>query len=99
MRARPRSSNNRASASSSSSGEKARSRCAAITFSTVEHMLFDNARLEPGETILVQAAGSGIGTVAVRMHVPIDAKPGSYEGLLRATQLSGLRAMLIVDVG
>ncbi|SDB07228.1 zinc-binding dehydrogenase [Belnapia rosea] len=41
--------------------------CAAITFSTVEHMLFDNARLEPGETILVQAAGSGIGTVAVRM--------------------------------
>jgi NADPH:quinone reductase-like Zn-dependent oxidoreductase len=41
--------------------------CAAITFSTVEHMLFDNARLEPGETILIQAAGSGIGTVAVKM--------------------------------
>ncbi len=41
--------------------------CGAITFSTVEHMLFDNARLEPGETILVHAAGSGIGTVAVRI--------------------------------
>ena len=41
--------------------------CASITFSTVEHMLFDNAKLEPGETILVHAAGSGIGTVAVRM--------------------------------
>lgn len=41
--------------------------CAGITFSTVEHMLFDNARLEPGETILVQAAGSGIGTAAVRI--------------------------------
>ena len=40
--------------------------CAAITFSTVEHMLFDNARLEPGETILIQAGGSGIGTVAVK---------------------------------
>jgi NADPH:quinone reductase-like Zn-dependent oxidoreductase len=40
--------------------------CAAITFSTVEHMLFDNARLEPGETILVQAGGSGIGTVAIK---------------------------------
>ena len=40
--------------------------CAAITFSTVEHMLFDNARLEPRETILVQAGGSGIGTVAVK---------------------------------
>ncbi|MDB5414772.1 MAG: NADPH:quinone oxidoreductase [Rubritepida sp.] len=41
--------------------------CAGITFSTVQHMLFDNARLEPGETVLVHAAGSGIGTVAVRM--------------------------------
>jgi NADPH:quinone reductase-like Zn-dependent oxidoreductase len=40
--------------------------CAAITFSTVEHMLFDNARLKPGETILIQAGGSGIGTVAVK---------------------------------
>jgi NADPH:quinone reductase-like Zn-dependent oxidoreductase len=41
--------------------------CAGITFATVEHMLFDNARLEPGETVLVHAAGSGIGTAAVRM--------------------------------
>jgi len=40
--------------------------CAPVTFGTVEHMLFDNARLEPGETILVQAGGSGIGTVAIR---------------------------------
>ena len=40
--------------------------CAAITFSTVEHMLFDNAKLRPGETILIQAAGSGIGTVAIK---------------------------------
>ena len=40
--------------------------CAAITFSTVEHMLFDNAKLEAGETILVQAGGSGIGTVAIK---------------------------------
>ena len=41
--------------------------CAAVTFSTVQHMLFDNAKLEAGETVLVQAAGSGIGTVAVKM--------------------------------
>jgi alcohol dehydrogenase len=41
--------------------------CAPIAFSTVEHMLFDNAKLEPGETILVQAGGSGIGSVAIRM--------------------------------
>src|SRR6476646_10248169 len=41
--------------------------CAPIGFSTVEHMLFDNAKLQPGETILVQAGGSGIGTAAIRM--------------------------------
>jgi alcohol dehydrogenase len=41
--------------------------CAPVAFATVEHMLFDNARLEPGETILVQAGGSGIGTVAIKM--------------------------------
>lgn len=41
--------------------------CAPIAFGTVEHMLFDNARLAPGETILVHAGGSGIGTVAIKM--------------------------------
>jgi alcohol dehydrogenase len=41
--------------------------CAPIAFSTVEHMLFDNAKLQPGETILVHAGGSGIGTVAIKM--------------------------------
>ncbi|HEY2135761.1 MAG TPA: zinc-binding dehydrogenase [Xanthobacteraceae bacterium] len=41
--------------------------CAPIAFSTVEHMLFDNAKLQPGETILVHAGGSGIGTAAIKM--------------------------------
>lgn len=41
--------------------------CAPIAYSTVQHMLFDNARLEPGETVLVHAGGSGIGTVAIMM--------------------------------
>jgi alcohol dehydrogenase len=41
--------------------------CAPIAFSTVQHMLFDNARLEPGETVLVHAGGSGIGTAAIKM--------------------------------
>ena len=41
--------------------------CAPIAFSTVQHMLFDNARLEPGETVLVHAGGSGIGTAAIVM--------------------------------
>jgi alcohol dehydrogenase len=41
--------------------------CAPIAFSTVTHMLFDNAKLQPGETILVHAGGSGIGTAAILM--------------------------------
>jgi NADPH:quinone reductase-like Zn-dependent oxidoreductase len=41
--------------------------CVTVAYSTVEHMLFDNARLEPGETILVHAGGSGIGTIAVKI--------------------------------
>ncbi|KAB1071496.1 zinc-binding dehydrogenase [Methylobacterium planeticum] len=41
--------------------------CAPIAFGTVQHMLFDNARLEPGESILVHAGGSGIGTAAIKM--------------------------------
>ena len=41
--------------------------CAPIAFATVEHMLFDNAKLQPGETILVHAGGSGIGTAAIKM--------------------------------
>jgi alcohol dehydrogenase len=41
--------------------------CAPIAFGTVEHMLFDNAKLKPGETILVHAGGSGIGSAAIKM--------------------------------
>jgi NADPH:quinone reductase-like Zn-dependent oxidoreductase len=36
-------------------------------------MLFDNAKLEAGETILVQAGGSGIGTAAIKMAKAIGA--------------------------
>jgi NADPH:quinone reductase-like Zn-dependent oxidoreductase len=65
--------------------------CAAITFSTVEHMLFDNAKLQPGETILIQAAGSGIGTVAVKMAKAIGctviATAGSDEKCAQAKAL------------
>ncbi|MGC0052834.1 zinc-binding dehydrogenase [Brucella pituitosa] len=40
---------------------------APVTFGTVEHMLFDNAKLQPGETVLVQAGGSGIGSAAIQL--------------------------------
>src|SRR5213083_1502633 len=46
--------------------------CAPIAFATVQHMLFDNARLEPDETVLVHAGGSGIGSVAIKMAKAID---------------------------
>lgn len=46
--------------------------CAPIAFGTVEHMLFDNAKLRPGETILVHAGGSGIGSVAIKMAKALD---------------------------
>jgi NADPH:quinone reductase-like Zn-dependent oxidoreductase len=41
--------------------------CVAVAYGTVEHMLFDNAQLEPGETILIHAGGSGIGSIAIRI--------------------------------
>ncbi len=41
--------------------------CAPITFGTVEHMLFENADLRRGETVLVHAGGSGIGTAAIQL--------------------------------
>jgi alcohol dehydrogenase len=47
--------------------------CAPITFGTVEHMLFDNARLEAGEWVLIQAGGSGIGTAAIRLAKAVGA--------------------------
>jgi alcohol dehydrogenase len=48
--------------------------CAPIAFATVQHMLFDNAKLEPGETVLVHAGGSGIGSIAIKMAKAIGAK-------------------------
>ena len=47
---------------------------APITFGTCEHMLFDNALLQPSETILIQAGGSGIGTVAIQLAKAIGCR-------------------------
>jgi alcohol dehydrogenase len=47
--------------------------CAPVAFGTVQHMLFDNAKLKAGESILVQAGGSGIGTAAIKMAKAIGA--------------------------
>ncbi|WP_270935416.1 zinc-binding dehydrogenase [Falsiroseomonas oryzae] len=65
--------------------------CSTVTFGTVEHMLFDNAKLQPGETILVQAAGSGIGSAAIRiakaMGCTVIATAGDDEKCAKAKDL------------
>ncbi|MFK7901260.1 MAG: zinc-binding dehydrogenase [Nitratireductor sp.] len=40
---------------------------APVTFGTCEHMLFDNAKLRSGETVLIHAGGSGIGSAAIQL--------------------------------
>ena len=64
---------------------------APVTFGTVEHMLFDNAKLEPGETILVHAGGSGIGSAAIqlakRMGCTVITTVGSDDKIAKAKEL------------
>jgi alcohol dehydrogenase len=64
---------------------------APVTFGTVEHMLFDNARLQPGETILVHAGGSGIGSAAIqlakRMGCTVITTVGSDDKIEKAKAL------------
>ncbi len=64
---------------------------APVTFGTVEHMLFDNAKLEPGETILVHAGGSGIGSAAIqlarKMGCTVNTTVGSDEKIAKAKAL------------
>jgi NADPH:quinone reductase-like Zn-dependent oxidoreductase len=72
--------------------------CVGVAYSTVEHMLFDNAQLEPGETILVHAGGSGIGTIAVKIAKSIGctviATVGSAE---KAAKVKALGADHVIN--
>jgi alcohol dehydrogenase len=64
---------------------------APITFGTVEHMLFDNAKLQPGETTLIHAGGSGIGSAAIqlarRMGCTVITTVGSNDKIEKAKAL------------
>lgn len=64
---------------------------APITFGTVEHMLFDNAKLKSGETILIHAGGSGIGSAAIQLAkaagAVVIATVGSNAKIARAAEL------------
>ena len=65
--------------------------CAPVTYATVVHMLCVNAALRPAETVLIHAAGSGIGSLAIRLanHVgaSIFATVGSPEKVAPARRL------------
>lgn len=65
--------------------------CAPIAFSTVQHMLFDNAKLQPGETVLVHAGGSGIGTAAIQMAKAIGCTVITTVG--DDSKIEGVRAL------
>lgn len=69
----------------------AQAACASVTFGTVQHMLFDNAKLEAGETILVHAGGSGVGSTAILMAkdagATVFATAGTDEKLEKAKAL------------
>ena len=65
--------------------------CAPVTYGTPEHMLFDNAKLTAGQTILIQAGGSGIGTAAIQLSKAVGATVittvGSADKIEKATAL------------
>jgi NADPH:quinone reductase-like Zn-dependent oxidoreductase len=71
--------------------------CASVTFGTVQHMLFDNAKLEAGETILVHAGGSGVGSTAILMAkdagATVFATVGDDEKLAKAEALGADRVI------
>ncbi len=48
--------------------------CVPITVGTPEHMLFTNARLAAGETVLIHAGGSGVGSVAIQLAKAVGAR-------------------------
>ncbi len=60
-------------------------------FGTAWHMLVSRARIRPGETVLVLAAGSGIGTAAIQIAkhfgCRVIATASSYEKLEKAQAL------------
>ena len=65
--------------------------CVPVAYATVEHMLFDNAKLESGEWVLVHAGGSGIGSIAIRiaksLGCTVIATAGSDEKTAKARAL------------
>ena len=70
-------------------------------FITAHDALFTRANLRSGETLLVHAAGSGVGTAAIQLAVAADAKvfgtSRTAEKLERAKQYGLARSIVVVD--
>jgi NADPH:quinone reductase-like Zn-dependent oxidoreductase len=68
-----------------------------LTFLTAWHMLFTRARLRPGETVLVLAAGSGVGQAAIQLARLVSARviatAGGDDKLARARALGAHEAI------
>jgi NADPH2:quinone reductase len=66
----------------------------AEAFITAWDALVTQARLAAGETVLVQAAGSGVGTAAIQIARAIGARGGFADAVLRATGGRGADVVL-----
>jgi len=68
-----------------------------LVFITAWHMLFHHARLQPGEDVLVQAAGSGVGSAAIQLAKFAGARvittAGSDEKCAKALELGADHAV------
>jgi len=62
-----------------------------LVFLTAWHMLFNRARMQLGDTVLVLGAGSGIGSAAIQIaklfHARVIATAGTDEKLAKAREL------------
>jgi len=71
--------------------------CLPIAFTTAWHMLFARAALQPGETILIQSAGSGVSHAAIQFArqagATVIATSGTAAKLLRARELGADQAI------
>jgi hypothetical protein len=70
--------------------------CSDLVTATGARIPAECITFEP-QTLVVEPRSSG--HVVVRIAVPSGLPPGTYEGLVRASRLDQLRAMLVIQVG
>jgi alcohol dehydrogenase len=72
--------------------------CATTTFGTVHHMLVDNAQLRAGETVLVHAGGSGVGSSAIVLAKALGATVYATVGTRdKIAKVEAIGADVVID--